>query len=349
MTQHSHHLVALLAICGTLTACGGGGGGGDGQPDAQPQSTTITLTDANKQQVAQSAVGATNSASQIGNTGSGLVGGVEVDAQATANVQWPMMLANKGLALMAGSHAGAGMVGGVSATETLTCGGGGTMEVTSNDADNSHTVSKGDSTIAKFTNCSETVSGVSMLLNGSFSMSVTDAVGDPSTSSSYTVNLVMSMPTSGLGMKMTAAGKVLETTASGDLTMQLKQSATSAEIIASSNNFKAGTNTGESFSYRNFSMKLGTTGSTSTVSVDGDIAVTSPQLNGSYTLNMSAPATPFVVTGLKRYPDSGEIRIKGANGTLTVTAQPNGMALLKLDADGKTVSTTTTWCTVGNC
>ncbi len=348
MTHHSHQALAMLAICGALSACGGGGGG-DGQPDAQPQSSAITLTDANKQQVAQSAVGAANSASQIGNTGSGLVGGVAVDTPAAGSVQWPLMLANKGLGLMAGTHPGAGMVGGVAATETLTCSGGGKMEVTSNDADNSRSVSKGDSMNARFTNCSETVSGVAMLLNGAFSMNVNDAVGDPSTSSTYTVNLVMSMPAPGLGMKMTVGGKTLETTASGDLNMLLKQNLTSADITATSNNFKASSASGESFSYRNFNMKLGAIGSTSTVSVDGDIAVSSPQLNGSYTLNMSSPATPLVVTGLKRYPDSGEVRITGANGTLTVTAQPNGMALLKLDADGKSVSTTTTWCTIGNC
>jgi hypothetical protein len=64
---------------------------------------------------------------------------------------------------------------------------------------------------------------------------------------------------------------------------------------------------------------------------------------------MKSPDTPLIFSNNRNYPDSGEMRITGANGTLTLTVQPNAQVLLTLNADGKTSTSTVGWCSIGDC
>lgn len=337
--------ILTLAICSTLTACNGGGSGGDsGTGTVTP--SAVVLTDANKELVAQSAVDAVDTATTVSSSGAGLLGGVEVSGS-KPQLQWPSLLARKGLALM--SHApSSGLVGGAAITQTEACQGGGSIEFSVNDADNSNGMSRGDILSARFNNCSETSDGVTALMNGGFSILLGDVSGDINAGNGI-VNLSMTMPAPGLSIGVTEAGKPVTTTVIGGMNMNMQLSAGNALLTISSDSLSASTSDGESISYANFHMLASDTPGSSNFSVDGDITARSKDFSGMYTLNMSKPNTPFVFTKNRNYPDSGELRIVGSNGTLTLTVQPNAMLLMTLNADGKTITKTVGWCSIGSC
>lgn len=337
--------VLTLAVCSALTACNGDGGGGDSSTGAVTTSAVV-LTDANQELVAQNAVGAVDTATTVSSSGAGLLSSVEVSGS-KQQLQWPLLLARKGLSLM--SHAPSpGLVGGAAISNTEACQGGGSIEFTVNDADNSNGMSRGDTVSARFTNCSETTDGVTALMNGGFSILLGDVSGDINAGNGI-VNLSMSMPAPGLSIGVTEAGKLVTTTVIGGMNMNMQLSAGNVVLVTSSDSLSASSSDGESISYANFRMLASDTPISSNFSVDGDITSRSKDFSGAYTLSMSKPATPFVFTNNRNYPDSGELRIVGSNGTLTLTVQPNAMLLLTLNADGKTITKTVGWCSIGDC
>lgn len=346
MMRQSNQLALAILLGTSLTACNGGGGGGD-DSGGNKSTSAVVLTDSNKQQVAHNAVGAVDAASSVSSSGAGILGGVQVSGQ-QQKVQWPLLLARRGIELLNGANFAPALLGGVAQSITLPCVGGGSMDVATNDADNSQTVSSGDSVTARFNNCRETAGGVTAAMSGSFTLVLNQASGNFGQVGAV-FNVGMSMPAPGLQVAVTENGRQVATTVTGDMAMGVQIIAGGALVSVSSNTLSAATSDGEQFSYANFTMTASDSGSRSSFSVNGTIAGSSNDFAGAYTINMKSPDTPLIFSNNRNYPDSGEMRITGANGTLTLTVQPNAQVLLTLNADGKTSTSTVGWCSIGDC
>lgn len=344
MMRQSNQLALAILLGTSLAACNGGGGGGDSD---NKSGSAVVLTESNKQQVAHNAVGAADAASSVGSSGAGILGGVQVSGQ-QQKVQWPLLLARRGVELLNGAGFAPPLLGGVAQSLTVPCAGGGSMVVATNDADNSQSVSNGDSVTASFNNCRETAAGVTSVMNGSFTLVLNQASGNFGQPGSV-FNVGMSMPTPGLQVAVTENGRQVSTSITGDMAMGVQITASGATISASSNTLRASTSDGELFSYANFNMTSSDSATLSRFSVNGSISASSNDFAGAYTISMSSPDTPLIFSNGHNYPDSGEMRITGANGTLTLTVQPNQMVLLRLNADGKTSTSTVGWCSISDC
>ena len=159
MMRQSDQLALAILLGTSLAACNGGGGGGD-DSGGNKSTSAVVLTDSNnKQQVAHNAVGAVDAASSVSSSGAGILGGVQVNGQ-QQKVQWPLLLALARHRAAQRRQFCAGAARWVAQSITLPCVGGGSMDVATNDADNSQTVSSGDSVTARFNNCRETAGGV---------------------------------------------------------------------------------------------------------------------------------------------------------------------------------------------
>lgn len=343
MKQQHNKLLWAFAACGILAACNGGGG--DDSTGGQKTTSAVVLTEANQQQVAKNALGAADTASTVSGSGLSLVAGVRADTP-PQQVQWPVLLVRKGLQLMEQKPAAGGLVGGAVIQDSIPCTNGGSIAFSLNDV-GAEGPSAGDSVTASFINCSEMQSGVNTILNGNFTLSF-NQVSDTRLSSGN-MDLTMTIPEPGLSVGVTEAGVTVTTTVAGDMSMQMQVAGSNVSMTVASNKLRAATSNGETLNYANFRMGLTGSASGDSLRIDGDIGASSKDFSGSYTLNMSQPDTPLRFSGRKSYPDSGELRIKGANGTLTVTVQPLGMVLLTLTADGKTTTKTVNWCSIDAC
>lgn len=346
--------VLALATCSSLAACGGGGGGGDAGAGVPPGSgggqlpgSAVTLTEANMESLARNALDAMDIATTVSSSGASLLGGIEISGSAQ-KVQWPVWLARQGLALLNRAPMTGGLVGGVVISKTEPCRVGGTIEFTVDDADNTSNVSKGDTLSAQFNNCSETADGVAAVVNGGFSLLLGDVTGSIDAGNGI-FNMAMTMPAPGLSIGVNEGGKLVTTTVTGEMNMNLQLNGGNTATITRSNGFSASTSDGETIGYSNFLMLFSDTPTLSSFSIDSDISASGKNVTGAYTLNMSRFGLPLNFARGNNYPASGELRIGGANGTLTLTVQPNAMALLTLNADGKTASKSVGWCTIGNC
>ncbi len=335
---------AWLAMVVVLGACNSDDGG-DGNA-ASASTTPVQLTETNREQVAHSALGAVDTASAASNPGRSLLAGVQVEGS-HQRLSWSMLVARKGLGLLYTGQP-ASLVPGVVTAQTDTCPAGGQVEYSLNDADQSRGISKGDSVTARFTACRETVDGVSGEMNGSMTMLLNEASGSPLTGTGM-FNVTVTIPAPGLSVAVIESGQSHASTIAGDMSMSLQLSRTGAVILTSADSLSASTSDGESLRYSGFSMRASESATGSTVSVNGTIAVSGPAFSGSYTLSMTNPDTPLTFSRNRLYPDSGEVRIQGANGLLTLTVQGNGTLAMTLNADGKTSSKTVGWCSVADC
>ena len=119
MMRQSNQLALAILLGTSLAACNGGGGGGD-DSGGNKSTSAVVLTDSNKQQVAHNAVGAVDAASSVSSSGAGILGGVQVSGQ-QQKVQWPLLLARRGIELLNGANFAPALLGGVAQSITLPC------------------------------------------------------------------------------------------------------------------------------------------------------------------------------------------------------------------------------------
>lgn len=352
MACQANKWVAAFAVCSVLTACNGGGGGGGADNAGNATSGQQTggaelLTEANMEQVAANAIDVLDSATTVSSSGASLLGGVQI-ADAPQQVDWPMLLARQGLSLLNRTSLPGALMGGVAISKVEPCNGGGAIGFTVNDADNTNNVSKGDTLSAIFSQCGQTANGVAVVVNGKFSLQLGEVSGDVD-SGNGVFDVFMAMPAPGLSVGVGSGGKLVTTTVTGEMSMNLQTNAAGSVTVARSSGMDAVSSDGRTVRYANMFLVRGHAPAASSFSIDGDISANGADFAGAYTLNMSNPATPLIFGGNRNYPDSGEMRIKANNGTLTLTAQPNAMVLLTLNSNGKTVNKSVEWCRIGNC
>ncbi len=339
------HVCAAMAAA-VLSACGGGGSAGDdkGGTDVTGNNnggngSAAAITSTNYVSVAQQAV----ASSTFMVNGASLITGAQVSDPLQA-------LAGMGLqqALQLGhwfKNAPAAVVGGVTVSDTESCSGGGHISATLNDGNGNDDIDTGDSATLQFASCVE--SGVT--INGGLQLNAT-AVNGSFGSSSFSATVGVTYDN-----LIVAVGSTASVTGSGQMTIGI--AATSANIssvtIDASSFSETGTigGTSVSMSLSGYHLSVLTQpslggGSAVATTVNGTF-VSSTLSNQQIQITTRSPLTTPVG---QAYPSSGEILVKGAQGSqVLVTVQSGGMVQIQLDADGDgtfEASTTQSWASL---
>lgn len=318
-----------LAVASALAACGG----------SSDPTGTAAISTTNQTAIAQDVL----SAAMAPVSGATLMIGVQSVSE-SAVYQFSRSLVDKLPAYFAQARAGAALAGVVQST-TVPCSGGGTLALTVTDADNSNTLSAGDTVAVVATACVEGADSIS----GTVSFVVNQLAGTLGSANS-SANLTVTFTNLAV---LTGATSVA---VAGDLTLGLSQSSTALNEELSANTLTATATYGGTSRTRTltgYHAHLSTVASTSTPP-----AVSTYEVNGLVASSaISAQTfffrtiTPMVRTGTNAYPSSGVVTATGANNSrLRITAISATQATLEVDADGDGTyesSSTVNWTTLG--
>jgi len=310
---------ANLSICLAafiVSACGGGGGdSGTGILAGGP----LALTSSNYVTAAQETMSVTFYVDDSG----GLVTGAQAGSA-------PNLLRNVLANARQVSHwikVAPQSVTGATTTASESCSGGGTVNLSINDANGNGTVDVGDSIRLVALNCVEQAE----TMNGAMSVVVSSASGSPSSGGNYSMGMSITLESftarSATGVS-TGNGRMDFTEAQVGSVLTTTVQARSLSVV---NNVGNVSSTRSLTDYTVQSVTTTTAGVASvSLSVNGTFSSTA--LDGkSLTV---ATLKPFVSTASSLYPASGQLQVTGASGSnLRVTAQAANV-LIELDADG---------------
>ncbi|WP_137937406.1 hypothetical protein [Chitinivorax sp. B] len=327
--KHSNiKMLAPIAISALLAACGGGGGGDSSNGDTATKPTPpqgFQVTADNQDNVAKTALSTINNS--VASIGSQLV-----SSDSTAAT-----VDNRRFA------AAANMMPAAVFQNTFPCQAGGQFTTKQDDADNSSTVSVGDNLGIAYDNCDN--NGV--VIHGAIDLLVKNVTGQVG-SSTYAVQAAVNVPAPGLTTSKTINGKTETTSAAGQSDLVISRTAAGVKTELTIANLQ-GKNGNDIWRYSDMKLVSTKSGTTRVAQLDGMIHLTLGSNTGDLKLNMSAPSTPFTFSSGQAYPDSGEMRVTSGNGTLTLTAQPNGILQMKLETNGQTSNKVATWCSIMGC
>jgi len=327
--------LSLLTTALLLSACGGGGGGGGGGTDPQPGRQPLAITSSNYQTVAAQGVGA---GTYMMSAGAGNVLGV--DAQALPQPLWVAQQQALRLAERFKQAQGMALVQGATTTVVQTCSLGGSVEVTIIDANGNQLLDSGDSMAIKASACKEAQG----TLDGTMDYSL-KAVSGNFGSSQYTATIGVKLG----NLRVTSSSGAV--TGQGEFQMTIATTGVNVTSVAMSipTFTTSGTVAGSSFqsSITGFNLNVSTVASgfgyRATLTFGGTVNSTALE---SRDITVSTPVALVQESSLG-YPSSGQVLVKGANGSqVRVTVQGSGRALLELDANGDNVfetSTTKSW------
>jgi hypothetical protein len=310
-------VLSVVAAVGFAVACGGGGGGSSG-----PAATTEVTTD-NQNEV----VGAVN-----GGTGALITSGAEIPvSKPGAPSSGGTGLANLATGLVThvckGEDASGDVVALAVAEEVVDYPGGGWVTVTVNDADNSDTVSRGDSITADFDNCIDgdtTIDGMlEIVLNA---LAVNQAAG----------YLYFSATVTATDLFVTESGVARELDGAYTVTVEVDGNSVTGQLYGSSVTV---VEAGVTWTLSCFAVTYWTNTQTTNYNYASSGGLTSDAIGGTVVFQ-----TPTIFQGTgNQYPNTGVMKIFGSGGTsLTVTAVDATNVRLELDGDGDGVAETTT-------
>lgn len=309
---------SVLVVLVWLAGCGGVGGSSSAAPPAP-----ATLTGANMDVAAQEAVVTSFMPAMSSEV---LVGAQTLDERVLftyARVQMdklPSYMANVG--------ASNALVGAVS-NHTELCTVSGSLTVSVNDADNSGSLSSGDSMSVTFNSCVETNGALSGALMFTFDTLTGNFLAD-----AYKASMTMSFDAFAVTASQFSAS------ANGSLTLVVDKTAlneftssVSTPSLAVSGTYAGVIRTRMLSNYtatRNRAPDV-THGYLTTHTFTGSLTSTAL---GSQTISFATPAA-FVIRGTDYYPSTGVLLVTGANNAkLRITAVSNANVTLELDADG---------------
>ncbi|WP_322073814.1 hypothetical protein [Burkholderia cepacia] len=291
--------LASLSVAVAVSACGGGGDGGDSTtppatsnpPSSAPTSNAKLADSSNGYANVKTAYAATTYAAQnVTNVYEFLLGGVLLAANTTT-----------------------------AGTETLSCTSGGSATLTLTDADNSKTISAGDSANVTFNNCQDTLNGTPVVLSGTASFAVKAASGTVNSSNS---DWTLTVDETANQLSMAAGGASALISGAMTLEVQYTNAPRSSYVKAIAANVTA-THTSASGNQivvgmpsfvltDNYSASSGT----DTVGFSGALSATFNK--GASVLQMSlATPTPLVSTG--GTVGSGSVTLTSGSETTTAT------------------------------
>jgi hypothetical protein len=303
----------VVATTGLLVACGGGGGGGGsaGISAASP----VTVTSANATQVASASLEASDGLS--GNT-DGVLGIVPAAVGSTVSADVNIVETIIEQVRKAPHSGGSGVSIAAVQNVNQNCDSG-SLNLTFNDADNSATLTSGDSVSMSANSC--TFSGVTM--NGSISISNVVVIGDQITPPysmqfSLTTN-GFSVSSGGETASINGSGTISESTGD-DITFTSSFSGAGIQITAG----------GESLTLTNYQITEVENEATGAYSVDISATISSSSLGGSITVTTDVP-----LSGVYPYDaDAGQITCTGANSSVTVIVIDSMNVRLDVDSNG---------------
>lgn len=292
-------LLSLLAACG--------GGGGDSGTPIQPGDSSLSISAANYQQVAQVAV---SSAGYLLDTGD-FAFGEQPGGSAIASPGGRLVTIQQVRPTAVTS-------------DTVNCTQGGSLLFSFNDLNNNASWDVGDSLSAEARNCRED----GMTIQGKLGLNA-KALSGVFGGSSYSATLQLTLTDFAVTEGSDTA------TGNGSFDMQVGVSGGTTELTLMVDSLTiVGSESGKPYSdsLRDARLSLrfpATGGSTSSTSA----TVSSNRLdNKSVRIET---ASPFVTTVNSAFPSSGQLLITGASGSkLRLSAQNAAQVLLELDADG---------------
>ena len=307
-----------------LLACGGGGGGGGGGAPSVPSATGLVITSANAPSVAAEAL-ETSTSTDAASAAGQFVTGVQVDAGAGAGGH-PQLLASATRALLARPRAAGPIAAGAVVSEA--CSGGGTITVDARTSGASFLVA-GDSLAITASNCSESVDGTTMLLNGGLSISITSGSYDPNSfvyPKSVTMRIVSSSFSAGISGGPT---EVFD----GDLTLALTETgATTGSLTATAASLTSAVGS-HRITLSDYRLQATQTSTGSTLTVSSNVETNNARLGSTpvrYSLATESPVTVSssgAVTG-------GSIRVSGTNSSLLLLVTATDTFSLQVDTNG---------------
>jgi hypothetical protein len=316
----------LAALVLSLSACGGGGGGSSNTSSATTPAPTPTL-----QASSIKLADPTNNYQAAQLAAAYIYYGSKETYQFYLNTLFAVIAsANK---------TGPG-------TFSSACSGGGTVSVTINDNDNSHSITAGDTASATFSNCqqSATVSGASVpaTINGSMMFTMTAATGPVGGTSAYSFSANVtansfSVATSAVSMTINGMMSIADNYSQANQTHSLTASSSNAMLSRTVGNKQ------DSVTLAGWKLTDTYSSATATdvVSVSGNFNYSAPLGNAYLVLSTTAP----VVVPTNGTPTTGAVTFQTASDAAVVTFGTNGVVSLAIEAGNKgtvTANTSTT-------
>jgi hypothetical protein len=304
----------VLTATGLLVACGGGGGSGGGTAGIAA-AAPVVVTSANATQVASASLNASDGLS--GNT-AGILGIVPAAVGSTPSNDVNIVETIIDQVRKAPQTGGSGVS--IAAVQNINqnCDSG-TLNVSFNDADNSATLTTGDTVSMSANNC--TFSGVTM--NGSISVSNIVVTGDQVTPP---YSLQLSLTTS--GFSVSSGGEVAAINGDGTISESTGDGITFTSSFSGAGiQLTAG---GETLTLTSYQITNVENEATGAYSVDISATISISSLGGSVTVTTDVPLSgvfPFEA-------DAGHITCTGDNSSVTITVIDSTSVQLDVDSDG---------------
>ena len=329
MTKVFSNVALGLCIAINLAACGGGGGGSSTASNTPaggtiPPASLAALSTSNQtvasQDVASTAIG-------LFSTSQYALGAVGSNEYSLYNTAFTHL--NQLAVYMADAQANATATGAVQSV-SRNCSYGGSFTASATDADNSQTVSTGDSIGINFSSCNEGSGAVT----GALSFHIDSLNGTYGSSPS---NVSVTMTFGNLGVNAAAYSGAIN----GSITVAGARTGTNALSQTLSTNSLS-----VSATYGNVTRSRTLTGYSATETRTPDATytylsrysvagtLTSTGFAGTKAVSFSTP-TMFIRRATEAYPYSGALLMSGASNTaLRMTALSNAVVQLDLDANG---------------
>ncbi len=330
MTRIQRHLrLPALAIATLVIASCGGGGGGDDTPSYNP----VSVTSSNAKPISKEILYSSETV-QGATAGPAVLTAVSV-SPSSSDFSFPEFTLQQLTRIQAlGAVPNATVSGAAITPVTYNCSGSGTWTLSGNDADNSSSLTVGDSVTLRYSNCVESDVTVNGVLSMLFTQLSSGFTGDPP----YT-----------LGVRVTLTNLSVSTSghsaiSNGDMTMLIADDGTGNESFDLSGNSLVSTVSGQSSSLTNYRYELSLNDNTGAYSFSLQGTLGNATIGGSVTYTTTTPFTGIDPDD----PTAGELHFIGAGGSQAwLTADSDGINVyIDVDADGDGTAETqvaTTW------
>jgi len=290
-------ILSVISCAAILSACGGGGGNSttppatSNPPSSTPTSNVKLADSSNNYANVKTAYAATMYAAQnVTNVYEFLLEGVLLAANTTT-----------------------------AGTQTLSCSSGGSATLTLTDADNSKSITAGDSANVTFNNCQDTVNGTPVVISGSASFAVKASTG---TVNSANTDWTLTVDETASQLNMAAGGASALINGKMTLAVQYTGATRSSFVTATASNVTA-THTSASgnqivVGMPNFALtdSYSASAGTDTVAFNGTLSATFNK--GASLLELSV-ATPTQLVSTSGTVNSGSVTLTSGSETTSAT------------------------------
>ena len=311
--------------CGTalaLLACGGGGGGGGDAPDA-PSATALVITSANAPAVAAEAL-ETSTSTDAASAAGQFITGVQVDGAGSGGSH-PALLASATRALLARPRP-TGMVA-AGAVVSEACSGGGTVTVDANTSGAPYLVA-GDAMVISASNCTETVDGASLVMNGSMSITITGGVYDPS-SPAYPKSVTLRVVAGNFSIGASGLTEVFD----GDLSLALTETSAGSGTLTATAASLSSTVGAHRITLGDYRLQVDQTSTGAKLTVSANVETNNSRLGSTPVRYSLATAVPITVS-ISGAVTAGSIRVSGASSSLVLNVTGTDTFSLQVDTNG---------------